>query len=228
TVQQAQQAADAALARAGVPAANAAIQRDVLIEAELRGVASHGLLRLPRLVERIRNGVADPEARGTHEWRSPGFLSVDGGQGLGPVVAMRALAAVGDRARSQGIAVAAIANSNHIGMLAYYAEHCVTLGQSVIALTTSEALVHPWAGRRAMIGTNPIAIGVPTGGEPFVMDTATSLVAMGRIHDHANRGEPIPPHWALDEDGNPTTNPERAKHGAIAPFGGDRKSTRLN
>ena len=220
TVQQAQQAADAALARAGVPAANAAIQRDVLIEAELRGVASHGLLRLPRLVERIRNGVADPEASGTHEWRSPGFLSVDGGQGLGPVVAMRALAAVGDRARSQGIAVAAIANSNHIGMLAYYAEHCVTLGQSVIALTTSEALVHPWGGRRAMIGTNPIAIGVPTGGEPFVMDTATSLVAMGRIHDHANRGEPIPPHWALDEDGNPTTDPERAKHGAIAPFGG--------
>src|SRR5690606_11040828 len=101
TVQQAQQAADAALARAGVAAANAAIQRDVLIEAELRGVASHGLLRLPRLVERIRNGVADPEASGTHEWRSPGFLSVDGGQGLGPVVAMRALAAVGDRARSQ-------------------------------------------------------------------------------------------------------------------------------
>ncbi|HEV7276817.1 MAG TPA: Ldh family oxidoreductase [Devosiaceae bacterium] len=220
SVHQAQEVADAALARAGVPADNAAVQRDVLLEAELRGFASHGLLRLPRLIERIRNGVADPLATGAHQWRSHAFLSVDGERGLGPVVAMRALAAAGDRAKSQGVALAAISNSNHIGMLAYYAEHCVSLGQSVIALTTSEALVHPWGGRRAMIGTNPIAIGVPTGGEPFVMDTATSVVAMGRIHDHANRGEPIPPDWALDEEGNPTTDPERAKHGAIAPFGG--------
>lgn len=219
-VQQAEEVVDAALAGAGVPADNAAIQRDVLLEAELRSVPSHGLLRLPRLIERIRNGVADPQAAGSHEWRSNGYLSVDGERGLGPVVAMHALDAAGARAKSQGIVLVAIANSNHIGMLAYYAEHCVSRGQSVIALTTSEALVHPWGGRRPLIGTNPIAIGVPTGGEPFVMDTATSIVAMGKIHDHANRGEPIPPHWALDEEGNPTTDPERAKNGAIAPFGG--------
>lgn len=219
-VQQAEQAVAAALAGAGVPADNAAVQRDVLLEAELRGVPSHGLLRLPRLIERIRNGVAGSRATGSHEWRSTGYLTVDGGRGLGPVVALRALDAVAARAKLHGIALAAISNSNHIGMLAYYAEHCVSRGQSVIALTTSEALVHPWGGRRPLIGTNPIAIGVPTGGDPFVMDTATSLVAMGKIHDHANRGEPIPQHWALDEAGNPTTDPERAKNGAIAPFGG--------
>lgn len=209
-----------ALARAGVPQDNAIVQRDLLIEAELRDLASHGLLRLPRVIERIANGVADPAATGAHHWRAPGFLSVDGQAGLGPVVAMSAIEAAGDRAKEQGVVVAGIANSNHIGMLAFYAERVAAKGQVLIAFSTSEALVHPWGGRRAMIGTNPIAFGIPTETGPFVVDTATSLVAMGKIHDHANRNAPIPQGWALDENGDPTTDPHRAKQGSIAPFGG--------
>lgn len=209
----------AVLANAGVPEAHGAIQADLLIEAELRGVPSHGLLRLGRIVERIANGVADPHARGKHDWRAEGFLAVDGERGLGPVVALEAISAIQARARRTGIALAAIANSNHIGMLAWYAEKVAREGQSVLALSTSEALVHPWGARKAMIGTNPIAIGVPTDAEPFVMDTATGIVSMGKIHDHAHRGLPIPNHWALDADGNSTTDPEAAKSGAIAPFG---------
>lgn len=211
--------AESALAKAGVPTEHRSLQVDVLMEAELRGVPSHGLLRLGRIVARIANGVIDPKATGAHDWISEAFLSVDGATGLGPVVANCALDALMERAGRTGIAAAAIRNSNHIGMLAWYAERVAACGFSVIALSTSEALVHPWGARKAMIGTNPIAIGVPTGAEPFVMDTATSVVSMGEIYDHAHRKASLPSHWALDRDGNPTTDAEAAKTGAIAPFG---------
>lgn len=208
-----------ALERAGVPADHAIEQLDLLMEAELRGVPSHGLLRLDRIIRRVGNGVTDPKASGKHVWRGNAFLAVDGERGLGPVVANAALDALKVKVRETGVAVAAIRNSNHIGMLGWYAERVAADGFTIIALSTSEALVHPWGARKAMLGTNPIAIGVPTGGVPFMMDTATSLVSMGEIHDYANRQQAIPSHWALDAEGNATTDPEAAKKGSIAPFG---------
>ncbi|WP_193337406.1 Ldh family oxidoreductase [Devosia beringensis] len=210
---------DRILAQAGVPEKHAVLQRDLLLDAEMRGIASHGLLRLPRIVERIANGVADPMTQGHHDWRAPGFLHVDGQRGLGPVVAQAALDALLDRAATQGVAIASIANSNHIGMLGFYADRVAETGRCLIAFSTSEALVHPWGGRQAMIGTNPIAIGLPTGGGTFMMDTATSIVSMGEVHDHADRGAPIPLGWAFDSQGNPTTDAAAARDGAIAPFG---------
>lgn len=213
------QLSERALQIAGVPGEHARTQVDLLLEAELRGVPSHGLLRLERVVRRIENGVSDPHATGSHTWRGPAFLSVDGNRGLGPVVADRALEVLAGAATRNGVAVAAVSNSNHLGMLAWYTERLAGQGFTTIALSTSEALVHPWGARRAMIGTNPISIGVPTGGAPFVMDTATSVVSMGEIHDHAQRGASIPDHWALDAQGNPTTDARAAKDGAIAPFG---------
>lgn len=210
--------ATAALLNARVPSAHADIQVDLLMEAELRGRSSHGLLRLPRIVERIRNGVVDPTTAGETTWRGA-FLQVDGGKGLGPVVASGALDKLADRVRDSGVAVAGVYNNNHIGMLAWYAERVAKQGLVLIALSTSEALVHPWGGRRAMLGTNPIAIGVPTADEPFVVDLATSLVSMGEIYDRAARDEPLPSGWALDADGQPTTDPRAATAGSIAPFG---------
>jgi LDH2 family malate/lactate/ureidoglycolate dehydrogenase len=204
----------------GVPEPFARTQTDLLLEAQLRGYASHGLLRLPRIIERIVNGVASPTSSGTHQWIGESFLSVDGERGLGPVVAVAALDALKERARRTGIAIGAIRNSNHIGMLAWYGDHVAREGLILIAATTSEALVHPWHGRRALIGTNPLCIAVPASPEPLVLDMATSLVSMGKIHDHANRGEPIPEGWALDAQGRPTTDATAAKAGAIAPFGG--------
>lgn len=203
----------------GVCATHAEIQANLLIEAELRGFASHGLLRLNRIIERIQAGVAIPQATGSHEWIAPGMVRVDGQMGLGPVVAIRALEEISSRARGLGVAVGAIHNNNHLGMLAWYAERVAQSGQIAICLSTSEALVHPWGGRIAMIGTNPIAIGVPATPSPFVLDMATSLVAMGKIHDHAGRRMPIPGHWALDRNGEPTTDPQAAKEGSLAPFG---------
>ncbi len=210
----------AVLAAHGVPDAFARTQADLLLEAQMRGYASHGLLRLPRIVERIVNGVSSPTASGVHEWVSDCFLRVDGERGLGPVVALAALRTLIERARRSGIAIGAIRNSNHIGMLAWYGDYIAREGLITIAATTSEALVHPWGGSRALIGTNPLCIAVPATPEPLVLDMATSLVSMGKIHDHANRGTAIPEGWALDADGNPTTDPTAAKAGAIAPFGG--------
>lgn len=210
---------NAVLLRAGVPVEHAVLQVDLLLEAELRGRPSHGLLRLKRIVERIRNKVAHPAATGKHVWKSSAFLEVDGERGLGPVVASAALDAIADRALSTGISVAAIANNNHLGMMAWYAERIASRGSALIALSTSEALVHAWGGRRAVLGTNPITIGVPAYPRPFVIDMATSLVSMGQIHDHIHRKKPIPRHWAVDADGNATTDPAAARDGAIAPFG---------
>jgi L-2-hydroxycarboxylate dehydrogenase (NAD+) len=204
----------------GVPADHAQIQAGLFIEAEMRAIPSHGLLRLRRVIERIHAGLSVAGATGKQSWTARSFLSVDGERGLGPVVAMAALDAIIPRAKEDGIAIAAIRNTNHLGALAYYAEDVAHKGLTCIALTISEALVHPFGGRKAMIGTNPVAIGVPSSPHPMVLDMATGLVSMGKIHDHANRGAPIPLGWALDEKGDPTTDASAAKKGAIAPFGG--------
>ncbi|TEA80012.1 Ldh family oxidoreductase [Allopusillimonas ginsengisoli] len=210
----------AALCAAGVPSNHAQTQVRLLLDAELRGVHSHGLLRLPRVIERVRNGVCDPHATGRGAWKGASRYEVDGCHGLGPVVACAALERLYDKVETSGVAVAAVRNCDHLGMLAWYAKQATNRGLILIALTVSEALVHPWGGRRAMVGTNPIAIGVPADPHPFILDMATSLVSMGKIHDHANRGLPIPLGWAVDGAGQPTTDAEAAKGGAIAPFGG--------
>jgi L-2-hydroxycarboxylate dehydrogenase (NAD+) len=221
-VEELRKLAEGILLAHGVPADHARTQAGLFIEAEMRAIPSHGLLRLRRVIERIHAGLSVPGVTGKQNWTARSFLSVDGMRGLGPVVAMAALDAVIPRAREDGIAIAAIRNTNHLGALAYYAEHVAAKGLTCIALTISEALVHPWGGRKAMIGTNPIAIGVPADPTPMVLDMATGLVSMGKIHDHANRGAPIPLGWALDENGDPTTDAAAAKKGAIAPFGGPK------
>jgi L-2-hydroxycarboxylate dehydrogenase (NAD+) len=197
----------------------AALQADLLVEAELRGVPSHGLQRLPLLLSRLEKGLADGRAQGRTTWSRQAFLSVDGERGLGPVVLMNTMRLLKQNLPEVGIAVAAIRNANHIGMLAYYAEAAARDGLLAIVMSTSEALVHPFGGTKAMLGTNPIAIGIPAGDRPFVLDLATSVVSMGKINNHALRGTPLPPGWAVDVHGHPTEDPAAAQDGAIAPFG---------
>ncbi|WP_273727375.1 Ldh family oxidoreductase [Brucella gallinifaecis] len=203
-----------------VPPAHAHLQADLLLEAELRGIPSHGLQRLPVILSRLDKGLADARSCGTGSWRRRSFLSVDGGRGLGPVVMMHAMQEMRPILSDVGIAIAAIHNANHIGMLAYYAEAAAKSGTIGIVMSTSEALVHPFGGTQAMLGTNPIAIAIPSGDHPFSLDFATSVVSMGKINNHALRGMPIPSDWAVDAAGQSTTDPQAAKTGAIAPFGG--------
>jgi len=208
------------LMQRGAPSDAARLQTDILIEAELRGLPSHGLQRLPRLLLRLERGLADPRTSGTAVWTRPATMTVDGEAGLGPVVMMAAIRQLAQIVPVHGIAVAAIRDANHIGMLAYYAEAAAQMGFASIVMSTSEALVHPFGGTQAMLGTNPIAIGIPTAAEPFILDLATSTVSMGKIHHHALCGEAIPEGWAVDRRGRATTDAEAAKTGAIAPFGG--------
>ncbi len=197
-------------------------QTDQLIEGDLRGHPSHGVQRLPMLVRRIRNGVADPATTGEHVWRNRSVLTVDGGRGLGPPVAMVALESIVARAHEEGIAVASISNANHLGMLAPYMERAADSGVVGIAMTTSEPLVHAWGGKESAVGTNPIAFGIPTADKPVVVDLATGQISRGKVIDHANRGVRLPPHSAVDADGNPTTDPVAALEGSISPFGGPK------
>jgi L-2-hydroxycarboxylate dehydrogenase (NAD+) len=204
----------------GATPAEARQQAYVLVEADLRGQSSHGVQRVPMLVQRIRNGVLQPAVAPRTRWITDSFVTVDGGAGFGPPAAFSAVEQIADRARDTGVAVAAVTNSNHLGMLVCYVEELARRGHIGIALTTSEALVHPWGGTQMMVGTNPIGVAVPTDGEPFLLDMSTGSVSMGKILRHARRAEPIPLGWAVDERGAPTTDAAAAARGAISPFGG--------
>jgi LDH2 family malate/lactate/ureidoglycolate dehydrogenase len=212
--------ATAVLGALGVPEADAWLQAHWLVEGDRRGYGSHGIQRLVLLAKRITRGVADPSAQPTFEWRGDSLLDVDGNRGLGPVVAIRALEEAYPRSRVSGVVLVAISNANHLGMLAPYLEWLTERSLIGIALTTSEALVHPWGGRRAMVGTNPLAIGVPTHPRPLVVDLATGTVSMGKILRHCELGLPLERGWAVDAAGQPTLDPAAALDGAISPFGG--------
>jgi LDH2 family malate/lactate/ureidoglycolate dehydrogenase len=212
----------AVLQRHGASREPAVVQASWLVEADLRGQSSHGIARLPMLVARIQAGLLVPDAVATMNWRRDSVLSVDGARGFGPVVAQQALEIGATRAQTTGIALIAISNSNHLGILAPYVENVAAKGLICIALTTSEALVHPWGGRDAMVGTNPLAIAVPADPSPFVLDMATGQISMGKIIHYSQIGRSLEPGWAVDGEGEPTTDPQAALGGSISPFGGPK------
>jgi LDH2 family malate/lactate/ureidoglycolate dehydrogenase len=207
----------------GVPEVAAREQAELLLEGDLRGHASHGLRRLDMLAQRLRSGAVRATAQPTSTWTTDSVLAVDGDGGLGPPIARRAVEELIAKVTETGIAVAAIRNANHLGMLAPYVESMATAGVIGIALTTSEALVHPWGGTRALVGTNPLAVAVPVpGDDPVVLDMATGQVSRGKVLDHAARGLPLAPGDAVDSAGVPTTDAAAAVDGAISPFGGPK------
>ncbi|MEN3280545.1 MAG: hypothetical protein V7607_1685 [Solirubrobacteraceae bacterium] len=196
------------------------VQARVLVEADLRDRHSHGIQRLPTLVGRMRNGLLQPMVEPELRWVSDAFLAVDGGFGFGPATAMQAIAALLERAARTGVALAAVRRSSHLGMLAPYAERIADDRCVGIVLTTSEALVHPWGGRLPLVGTNPIAVAVPTAGDPFILDMSTSAISMGQVLAFDQRGLELPEGAAVDADGLPTRDAGRARAGALSPFGG--------
>jgi LDH2 family malate/lactate/ureidoglycolate dehydrogenase len=208
----------------GATEAESSVQADVLTEADLRGVHSHGLQRLPVLVARIRNGLLKVAVEPTRIWPTDSVLCVDGKDGFGPAVAESSLRAAVGAARAHGVCVVAIRQTSHIGMLGYYSRHRAAEGLICIGFSTSEPLVHPHGGAEALIGTNPLTIGIPSAPCPFVLDMATSIVPMGKILTHLHRGVPLDEGWAIDADGEPTTDPLAASLGSIAPVGGPKGS----
>jgi LDH2 family malate/lactate/ureidoglycolate dehydrogenase len=136
------------------------------------------------------------------------------------VAIARALDELEDRVTETGVALAGIRRSSHIGMLSPYLERTCDAGLIGLLFTTSEALVHPAGGATALIGTNPIGIGIPAEPSHFVLDMATSAISMGEVIAHQARGQELPEGRAIDSEGVPTTDPVRARSGALSPFGG--------
>jgi L-2-hydroxycarboxylate dehydrogenase (NAD+) len=210
------------LSKLGASERESSIQADVLTEADLRGHHSHGLQRLPVLAARIRKQLIRVMAEPDYIWTADAVLSVDGKDGLGPFVAETAHEIAKSRLQEKGIVAVAIRNSSHIGMIGYYSEKRAREGIVCIAMTESEALVHPHGGTKALVGTNPIAIGIPSEPAPFVFDMATFTSAIGKIYASKHRGETIPLGWAIDAEGKPTTDPDAALKGSLTPLAGPK------
>jgi len=210
------------LEQLGATTPEAAVMADIYTEADLRGVHSHGIQRLPVLVERIRKGLLVPGRSPDFTWLAPAILRADGNHGFGPYIAFRALEMLEPAAHAHGLALATIAASSHSAMTGHYCEQYARKGWILIAWTTSEPLVHPEGGATAMVGSNPIAMGFPLVPDPFTIDLATAAAAIGRIQDRLHRGQEIPPDWAVDKDGVPTTDAARALGGSLNPMGGGK------
>src|SRR5215813_1876677 len=200
----------------------ALVQADVWTEADLRGIHSHGVQRLPVMAARIQKGLMKVNIKPELTWSTPSVLNVDGKDGFGTSTCEIALRELTPATRKYGIAALTVRNAAHIGMVGYYAERRANDGLICLAFTTTEVLVHPFGGAEALVGTNPIAIGIPGTPRPFLLDMATSVSAMGKIIAFKHRGEKIPEGWAIDKDGNPTTDPEAALHGSLTPAGGPK------
>jgi L-2-hydroxycarboxylate dehydrogenase (NAD+) len=198
------------------------IQADVWTEADLRGIHSHGVQRLPVMATRIQKGLMNVNVKPELVWATDCVLNVDGKDGFGTSTCENALKALTPAVRKHGIGALTVRNAAHIGMVGYYAERRAQEGIVCIAFTTTEALVHPFGGADALVGTNPIAIGVPGEPRPFLLDMATSVSAMGRIIALKHRGEKVPEGWAVDKDGTPTTDPDAALKGSLSPAGGPK------
>lgn len=209
----------------GVPPDDAEVVTDCLLFADLRGHASHGMVRLPVYGKRILAKVVNAQAR-PHTERSFGAVSVvDGDNGLGPVVGAHAMDCAIERAGSHGIGMVVARRSNHFGSAAFYTERAARARCIGLAASNAPPNMAPWGGRERFLGTNPLSIAVPAGKRaPIVLDMATSVVARGQIILAAQRGDSIPPGWALDPDGNPTTDAALALLGSVLPFGGPKGS----
>lgn len=206
--------------RSGFSAENAAIASDSLVRADLEENGSHGVSRLPIYVKRIREGriAALPDIRIE---RHGSIVHADGGNGLGQVVCIRALEEAVSIANDAGISMALIRGSNHFGTAAYYCQYACERGLALIATTNSPPGIAPWGGKKAYLGTNPIAFGFPVrSGAPLIVDMSSSVAARGNIILANKQNKPIPEGWAMDEEGQPTTDAAAALRGAVLPLGG--------
>ena len=206
-----------------VPEQDALTAADILVAADLRGVESHGIIRLNTYYgSRIRKGLVDPRSPFKTIKETPTTLLVDGANGLGMVVAKHTMEQVIRKAEESNICFGTVRNSNHYGIAGYYAMMAVPHGMIGISFTNSQPLVAPTYGRKAILGTNPIAVAVPAGKErPYVLDMATSIVPVGRITVYDKAHKHIPAGWGIDKDGQVTTNPSDVlQGGALLPLGG--------
>jgi LDH2 family malate/lactate/ureidoglycolate dehydrogenase len=212
------------LIRLAIPPEQAIAIAGNLVDADLKGIVSHGVVRLPIYVERLRAGVINPrpDIRITHETKTTAVL--DGDNGMGQWVAMGAMQTAIDKGLSGACAFVSVRNSNHFGAAGYYSQ--MAAAHDLIGLSFTIGGVNhmtPWGGDQAILGNNPFAIALPAGVErPVVLDMACSVAARGKIIMAAKDNTPIPDDWAIGPDGEATTDPVEALKGFVLPVGGPK------
>jgi len=213
------------LAAHGVPGRDAATVAACLVRADLRGVDTHGLVRLPGYLDRVRRGLVNAKPELSPKRVAPVAAALDGQDGFGFVVATRAMAEAIAMARESGIGIVSARRSTHFGMAACYVLQAVDAGFVALVFTNASRAMPPWGGREALLGTSPIAAGAPGGKlAPFVLDMSPAVAARGKIRLAQKRGEKIPLGFALDAQGRPTTDPGAALEGVVLPIGGPKGS----
>ena len=221
SIEELTQLAARALKKAGASKATADMTAAALVAAEAEGLAGHGLSRVALYCGHLRDGRADGKARPKVVRRKGATCLVDASGGLAfPAMAL-AVKEVIKRGKRYGVGFAGVTNSHHFGAAAHHLLPVAQAGLAGLALTNSPSAINAWGGRKAFYGTNPIAAIFPRRNEkPVVVDLSLTEVVRGKIMLYAKEGKPIPPGWALDKDGNPTTDPKAALTGSLAPIGG--------
>jgi LDH2 family malate/lactate/ureidoglycolate dehydrogenase len=205
----------------GLPAADAAQVAALMAEADLQGSDGHGVIRLPQYLKRLRAGGINkqPDIRIVHE--RAGMAVVDGDNGMGHLVASRAVDIAIEKARSVGVAWVGTRHSNHAGPASLYARRPLQHDMLGLYFAVGSANhMPPWGGMEMLLSTNPIAAGIPAGDEPAViLDMATTVTAYGKVKAKAARGEQMPQGWMIDREGKPLLDPNRASEGFLLPIG---------
>jgi LDH2 family malate/lactate/ureidoglycolate dehydrogenase len=220
-VEQLQTLVTAIFERCTMPPADAALLADSLVFADRSGVHSHGVLRVPEYVKKLTVGGVNPRGQPCIARDGGACVVVDGDNSMGQIGAAFAMREIIGRAQTFGVGVAAIRGSNHCGALAYFAR--MALAHDLIGIATTNALptMAPWGGADRILGINPLAIAIPAGEmTPIVYDAAFSGSSHGKIRVYGQKGWQLPPGWALDREGRPTTDPAAAIDGLLAPIGG--------
>lgn len=208
---------------AGMSASDARLVADTLVQADLWGHQSHGVLRLGWYLDRIRNGVMSPVTKPEFVVDSGAIALIDGHDGVGHVLTMLATQEAVRRAKQHGVAVVGVRSSNHFGTCMYYTRLGALDGCVMWLTSNGGPAMAPWGGRKKIIGTNPWSVAAPAGKHPpFLMDMANTGVARGKIYLARNRREKIPEGWAIDSNGAPTTDPQAAIDGIILPMAGHK------
>lgn len=211
------------LKKAGVRAENAKIISDSLLFADLRGVSSHGVARLASYLSRVDKNVmqADPDMKIEKDYEGSALLNAE--NGFGQVAGAKAMSIAIEKAKNSGIGMVSVKNSNHFGVAAFYALQAIQRGMIGIVITNSSPAIAAYNTKNPLVGTNPLAIGIPAAEEkPLLLDMSTSVVARGKVRRAYLMGEKIPVGWVTDTEGNPTDDPALGLKGCMEPIGGPK------
>jgi LDH2 family malate/lactate/ureidoglycolate dehydrogenase len=210
----------------GLPRADAAVVADCLVKANLRGLDSHGVARIPIYAKRLRLGLVNPRPTLALTQVAPSAAHLDGDDGMGMVVGTRAMGKAVALARETGVGLVGVRRSTHYGMAAYYVLQAVAADCIGFAFTNSSPGMAPYGGTKPILGVNPLAVGVPAGSRPpIIVDMAMSVIARGKMRLAGMHGEAIPEGLGVDAQGRPTTDGMAVfGGGAVHPFGGPKGS----